>query len=480
MFDVAIIGAGVIGTSIARELSRYEIKVVLMDKENDVSNGTTKANSAIIHGGYDTKPGTQMAKFNSLGNPMFDQICDELDVEYKRIGSFVLAFSEEEMKTVRTLYQQGIENNVKGVEIISGDKVREMEPNLNQSIVGALHAPTCGIINPWELAIAQAENAAENGVEILLNTQVLDIQKTMTGYRLMTNHQEINSRYVINCAGLHADHINNMVSQDRFVITPRRGQYFVLDKSEGGFVNKVVFQCPTKLGKGILITPTVHGNLLLGPDAQDMEDKENLTTTAENLKIIEEIARKSAAHVPAHKVITTYAGLRAEPSTKDFIIGEAKDAKGFINVAGIKSPGLTSSPAIAKHVVNILGGIIGELKEKDDYNPRRKRVVRFDQLSDVEKAQLIKKDARFGRIICRCESITEGEIVDIIHRKAGATTVDGVKRRARPGTGRCQGGFCAPRVMEILAKELGKDMDEIVKDSKNSYILTGKTNKGKK
>ncbi|WP_352420647.1 NAD(P)/FAD-dependent oxidoreductase [Proteiniborus sp.] len=478
MYDVAIIGAGVIGAFIARELSRYELNITLLDKENDVSNGSSKANSAIIHAGYDAKPGTNMARFNSLGNPMFDKICEELDVEFERIGSFVIGFDDADMETIKDLYKRGKENNIEDLEIIDGDKVREMEPNLSDTIKGALYAPTCGILSPWELTIALAENAADNGIEILLNNEVQDIKKTEVGYKIITNKGEIDTKYVINCAGVYADKINNMVSSESFVITPRKGQYFVLDKSVGDFVNTVVFQCPSKVGKGILVTPTIHGNLLLGPDAEDIEDKDDTATVAENLEYIKEVARRSAYTVPVNKVITTYSGLRSEVSTGDFIIREAKDAKGFINVAGIKSPGLSSSPAIAEYVVDIMKDIAGGLKEKENFNPRRRRVVRFDKLSDEEKAELIKKDPRFGRIICRCESVTEGEIVDIIHRNAGATTVDGVKRRARPGTGRCQGGFCGPRVVEILARELNKDMDEIVKDREDSYILTGKTNKG--
>lgn len=478
MYDVAIIGAGVIGAFIARELSRYELNIALLDKENDVSNGSSKANSAIIHAGYDAKPGTNMAKFNSLGNPMFDKICEELDVEFERIGSFVVGFDDDDMETIKDLYKRGIKNNIEDLEIIDGNKVREMEPNLNDTIKGALYAPTCGILSPWELTIALAENAADNGVKILLNNEVQDIKKIGAGYKIITNKGEVVTKYVINCAGVYADKINSMVSNESFVITPRKGQYFVLDKSVGDFVNTVVFQCPSKVGKGILVTPTIHGNLLLGPDAEDIEDKDDTATSAENLEYIKEVAGRSAYTVPASKVITTYSGLRSEVSTGDFIIGEAKDAKGFINVAGIKSPGLSSSPAIAEYVVDIMKDIAGGLKEKDSFNPRRRRVVRFDKLSDEEKAELIKKDPRFGRIICRCESVTEGEIVDIINRNAGATTVDGVKRRARPGTGRCQGGFCGPRVVEILARELNKDIDEIVKDSEDSYILIGKTNKG--
>lgn len=480
LYDIVIIGAGVIGAFIARELARYDLKVAVVDKENDVSNGTSKANSAIIHAGFDAKPGTNMAKFNSVGNPMFDKVCEELDVEFRRIGSFVLGFDDKDMETIKELYQRGLDNNIKGLEIIGGDTVIKMEPNLNDTIKGALYAPSCGIISPWELTIALAENTADNGVEILLNNEVKDIKKNEKGCKIITDRCKIDSKYVINCAGVYADRINDMVSKDAFIITPRKGQYFVLDKNVGDFVNTVVFQCPSKVGKGILITPTIHGNILVGPDAEDIIDKDDVSTTLENLEFIREIARNSSSTVPVNKVITTYSGLRAEVSTGDFIIGEAEDAKGFINVAGIKSPGLTSSPAIAEYVVDIMKDITGGLKEKEDFNPRRRRVVRFNKLSDEEKSELINKDPRFGRIICRCESVTEGEIVDIINRNVGATTVDGVKRRARPGTGRCQGGFCGPRVLEILARELNKEMDEIVKDSKKSYILTGKTNKGNK
>ncbi|WP_082394788.1 NAD(P)/FAD-dependent oxidoreductase [Caloranaerobacter sp. TR13] len=478
MYDVAVIGAGVIGTFIARELSRYKLNIVLIEKDNDVANGTTKANSAIIHAGYDAEPGTNMAKFNSKGNPMFDKICEELDVEFKRIGSLVVAFNDENMNMIKELYDRGLKNGIPNIEIINGEQVRKMEPNLNNDIVGALYAPTCGIIGPWELAIALAENAVENGVEILLNSEVHNINKTDYGYRIFTKREVIDTKYVVNCAGLYADKINNMVASPYFKIKPRRGQYFILDKSAGNFVNRVIFQCPTKLGKGVLVAPTVHGNLIIGPDAEDLNDKERLDTTADRLQYVRETALKTSKNIPFKKVITTFAGLRAEPSTGDFIVEESKEARGFINVAGIKSPGLSASPAIAEYVVELLSDINGGFEAKEDFNPIRRRMIRFEKLSADEKAELIRKDPKFGRIICRCENITEGEIVDAIRRKVGATTVDGIKKRVRPGTGRCQGGFCSPRVMEILARELGKDISEIVKDSPNSYILVGNTNKG--
>lgn len=479
MYDVAIIGAGVIGTFIARELSRYELKTIIIEKDNDISNSTTKANSGIIHSGYDARVGTNMGKFNSLSNPMFDKICDELDVPFKRIGSLVIAFSDDEMRRIKDLYDNGIALGIPNIEIIDGKKVKEMEPNLSYEVIGALYAPTAGIISPWELAIALAENAMDNGTELLLNSEVTDIRKANIGYKIYTVDKEIEAKYVINCAGVYADKINNMISEQTLEIKPRRGQYYLLDKSAGSLVNSVIFQCPTQFGKGVLITPTVHGNLLVGPDSEEIEDKEGTETTLERMKFVKESALKACKKIPFNDVITSFSGLRAEGNTGDFIVEEARDLKGFINVAGIKSPGLSASPAIAEHVVEIIKGNERDLKEKSDFNPKRRDVIRFYELNNEDKKEIIKKNPRYGRIICRCENITEGEIVDIINRNAGATTIDGVKRRARPGMGRCQGGFCGPRVMEILARELGKDISYIEKDKKNSYIITGKTKENK-
>lgn len=475
MYDVAIIGAGIIGTFIARELSRFKLDIALIDKENDVSNGTTKANSAIIHAGYDGKFGTNKGKFNALGNPMFDKICEELDVPFKRIGSLVIGFDREDMETINGLYDNGMKLGIPDMEILDSKGAKNIEPSISDGVVGALYSPTCGIIGPWELAIALAENAIENGVELLLNSEVKDIKREKGMYRIIMEGEEKVCKYIINCAGVYADKINNMIAPPYFKITPRRGQYFILDKNAGGLVNTVVFQCPTKIGKGVLIAPTVHGNIIIGPDAEDLEDRDDLSTTSERLEFVKNSAIRNIPNIPFHRIIASFSGLRAEPSNDDFIIEESKDAKGFINVAGIKSPGLSSAPAIAKYVVELIQNIAGKLEEKEDFNPRRKKLIHFDTLDDEEKTKLIKKDPRYGRIICRCENITEGEIVDAIKRKAGATTLDGIKRRVRPGTGRCQGGFCGPRVMEILARELNRDMKDIVKDGKASYILTGPT-----
>ena len=475
MFDIAIIGAGIVGCSIAREFSRYDFKTVLIEKNSDVADGTTKANSAIVHAGYDAKPGTSKAKFNTPGSMMFEKICGELDVPYKKTGSLVLAFRQEEMRTIQKLYDQGIANGVPDMEIIGKERVHEIDKNLSDEVVGALYARNAGIVSPWEMAIALAENAVENGVEILLDNEVINIEKITAGYRVYMPDKYIDAKYVINCAGLYSDKINNMVASPSFKILPRRGQYNIFDKSIENFVNTVVFQCPSDVGKGVLISPTVHGNILIGPDAEDVEEKDAVQTTLEGISYIWNASSRSAEGLLPGAVITAFAGIRARSDTDDFVIGESKEANGFINVAGIESPGLSSAPAIAVYVVDILKELIGRSAENMNFNPIRRKVMRFMELPEEVKNKLIKQDPRYGRIICRCESITEGEIVDAIHRKVGARTVDGIKKRVRPGTGRCQGGFCGPRVMEILARELKIDIKDVVKNSRKSYILTGET-----
>lgn len=475
MYDVVIIGAGIIGAFVARELSKYQLKVLVLDKENDISNGTTKANSAIIHAGYDARPGTLKARFNVEGNPMFDRICEELDVALKRIGSLVVAFNESEIEMLEVIYNRGIENGVPGMKIIHRGELEKMEENISDHALGALYAPTAAIIGPWEWTIALMENALDNGVELSLNSEVLNINKKENSYKIITSKEEIESRYIVNAAGLYADKIHNMVSPPKFKIIPRRGQYFLFDKSAGDLVKSVIFQCPTKEGKGVLVLPTVHGNLLVGPNAEEIQDKDNVETSDESLDYIRESSQKAVKNIPFREVIRTFSGNRATPEERDFIIEEAKDAKGFIDVGGIESPGLSASPAIGKHVADLLKEIDGNFKEKKDFNPRRKPLIHFMELRDEEKKDLIKKDPRYGRIICRCENISEGEIVDSIHRNAGGKTIDAIKRRVRPGSGRCQGGFCQPKVMEILARELDIDITKVVKDAPGTNVALYKT-----
>lgn len=475
MYDVAIIGAGVIGASIFRELTKYDLKVTVLEKENDVSMGTSKANSAIVHAGYDPKVGTLMAKYNVKGNEMFEDLCKELSVPFKRNGSLIIAFSEEDMETVKNLYENGNKIGVKGLQILSKEEVLEKEPNLSHDIVGALYAPTGGIVGPYEYTIALMENAVSNGGELKLRSEVKNIEKENDIFKITTTDGKvIEAKYVINAAGVHADEIHNLIAKESFKIIPRKGEYFVMDKTQGKLVSSTIFQCPSKLGKGILVTPTVHGNLLVGPDAQDIEDKEDKSTAAERLDYIRETSKRTTNKVNFRESIRNFAGLRATPDRGDFIVEEAEDVKNFIDVAGIKSPGLSSAPAIAEDVVKILNGCGLELKENKSFNPNREEIV-FMELSPEEKAEVIKKDPRYGKIICRCESITEGEIVNAIHRSFGSITLDGVKRRCRPGMGRCQGGFCGPKVQEIIVRELKIPMEDIYQEKDGSYILVGKT-----
>ncbi|MDO5726145.1 MAG: NAD(P)/FAD-dependent oxidoreductase [Tissierellia bacterium] len=475
MYDVIIIGAGIAGASVARELAKYKLNILILEKENDISNGTTKANSGIVHSGYDAKPNTLKAKFNVLGNEMMEGLCAELQVPFKKNGSLTLAFNDEEYAHLEDMYERGIQNGVSDMEILDAKRLRELEPNISQDAVGALYAKTAGIVGPWELAIALIENAMDNGCELRLNSEVKNIEKMPNGFRVYTENETFETKYIVNCAGVYADEIHNMVAKPKFKITPRRGQYYLLDKNVGDTVTRTIFQHPTKISKGVVVLPTVHGNLLVGPDAENLEDKTDKDTTDERMKYVKETGQRSSDKIAFNKVITSFAGLRASPDTGDFIIEEAKDAKGFIDVAGIESPGLTASPAIGVYIANMLKEMDGGFVKNLGFNPKRKEIIHFMELSDEEKNEMIKRDPRYGRIICRCENITEGEIVDVIHRNAGATTVDGIKRRIRPGSGRCQGGFCQPKVLEILARELGKDITEIVKDKKGSNIAIGKT-----
>lgn len=474
IYDVAIIGSGVAGNAIFRELTKYNLKVVSLEKENDVSMGASKANSAIVHAGYDPEPGTLMAKYNVEGNKMFEKLCSDLSVPFKKNGSLIIGFDEEDKKELELLYNRGIENGVEGARLLSKEEVLEMEPNLSEKVECALYYPTGGIVGAYEFTTALAENAVENGGEIRLNSKVVGIEKNDNFKITLENGDEIEAKFVVNAAGIHADEIHNLVCKEAFKITPRKGEYFVLDKSQGSLFTKTIFQCPTKLGKGVLVTPTVHGNLLVGPDAINTHDKESVSTELDGLNKVREISLKTTNAVNFRDNIRNFAGLRAISDAPDFIIGEAEDVKGFFDVAGIKSPGLSSAPAIAVDVVRMLGESGLSLDKKENFIEKREQ-VHFIDLSPKEKAEMIKKDNRYGRIICRCENITEGEIVDSINRTLGARTVDGVKRRCRPGCGRCQGGFCGPRVQEIIARETGTNIEDILLDKKGSYIISGKT-----
>lgn len=475
MYDAAIIGAGIIGTAIARELASYNLNLLLIEKDSDVANGTTKANSAIIHAGFDPKPGTYKARFNVEGNRIFKELCRELDVPFRQNGSLVIACSEGEMETLQALLEQGVSYGIPGLEIVNKEKLHSMEPGLNETACGALYAPTAGITDPYLLAIALAESAAANGTEVRRNCPVTGIEKTAEGFKLNCNGETVDTRYVINAAGLYADKINEMVNPSSFEIIPVRGEYFLMDKGTGSYAKHVLFPCPTRLGKGILVSATAHGNLIVGPNAEPVNSREATETTAAGLAEVRSNAEKIKQDLPFDKIITTFSGLRAKTKAGDFIIGESEHSPGFFNVAGIESPGLASAPAIARYVAGLITGKTGQSEKKSEFYPGAKPHSLFIDLEDHEKESLIKKDPRFGRIICRCESITEGEIVRAIQSPVGARTLDGIKKRTRPGGGRCQGGFCSPRVIKILSRELGVEPPAIEKNNPGSYILTGPT-----
>ena len=471
-YDVVVIGGGVIGCAVARELSRFQLKTCVLERDEDVCSGTSKANSAIVHGGFDAEPGSLKARFNVEGNRMMGQLAEELDFDFKRNGSLVLCFAEEDRPALQKLYDKGIANGVEGMSIISGDEVRSLEPNVEDTVVAALQVPSGGIVCPFGLTIALAENACENGVEFRFLTEVQKIGKTEDGYVLETSKGQITAKYVVNAAGVYADKFHNMVSEKKIHITARKGDYCLLDKEAGGIVTRTIFQLPTKMGKGVLVTPTVHGNLLTGPTATDVEDKEKTATTAEDLDSLMGRASLSVKDIPFRQVITSFAGLRAHEDGDDFIIGEAEDAEGFFDAAGIESPGLSSAPAIGVYLAELIAEKAGAGK-KADWNGRRKGIVRPEFLSKEERAELIRQNPSYGTIICRCEGASEGEIVDAITRTLGAKSLDGVKRRVRQGMGRCQAGFCTPRTMEILSRELGIPMEEICKNAPGSEMLTG-------
>lgn len=476
MFDVIIIGAGVAGSASARELSRYKVNALVLEKDEDVCCGTSKANSAIVHAGYDAAEGSLMAKLNVEGNQMMPELAKELDFPFNPCGSFVVCLHEDDMPGLQELYDRGVKNGVKGLEIIT-DKARihEMEPNLADETVAVLYAPTAGIVCPFNMNIAFAENAYTNGVEFKFNTEVEHIKKIDGGWAIETNQGVFETKYVVNAAGVYADKFHNMVSGEKIHITPRRGDYCLLDKSAGKHVSRTIFALPGKYGKGVLVSPTVHGNLIVGPTAIDIEDKEAVATTREGLDELINKAGMNVKDLPMRQVITSFAGLRAHEDRHEFIIKEVEDAPGFVDCAGIESPGLTSCPAIGKRVAGILQEKLG-LEPNPDFNGNRKGILNPEELSKEERIKLIKEQPAYGNIICRCEMVTEGEILDAIHRPLGARSLDAVKRRTRAGMGRCQAGFCSPRTMEIIHRECGIPMTEITKSGGKSKLLVG-TNK---
>jgi glycerol-3-phosphate dehydrogenase len=457
MYDIAIIGAGVVGSAIARELSRYSLKICLIEKEEDVTTGASKANSGIVHGGYAAKYGTLKGELCIKGNQMYSDLNKELNFGFRRTGALVVGFNESDENKIRELFENGIKIGCDDLEIIYKDRIREIEPNINEEVKVALLAKSVGVTSPYEFTIALAENAVSNGVELKLETEVLDIYEEADFFNIKTNSGSLRSKYVINSAGLYSDKIANMIGAGNFEILPRRGQYILLGKDQGHLVNTVVFQVPTEKGKGILVTTTYHGNFMIGPNAEEISDKDDVATTMESLETVIETARRSIKDFDIKRALTTFSGIRAVSNTGDFIIEESR-IKRFINVAGIDSPGLTSAPAIAVKVKDILENSGLELKKKSEFNPYRKSLI-------------VSKDSGFkGKVddvipeknlICRCEQVTEAEIIEAIHRVIPIKSTDAIKRRTRAGMGNCQGAFCRSRVAAIIARELGIPIEEV-------------------
>ena len=474
-YDVAVIGAGVVGSLITRELSKYNIKIALLERANDCAMGATKANSAIVHAGFDAVPGTLKAKLNVRGVELMKKVCSELHVPLKNNEALVVAFSDDEIPHLKELLERGVKNGVPDLRIVNREELVKLEPNIGDTAVGALVAPTSSIVCPYELTIAGVENAVTNGAEFLRNCEVKNIKKVDGDFVLDTTLGDITATYVINAAGVHSGEIAALIGDDSIEIVVRHGDYYLLDKSQGSLVSRTIFQCPTKMGKGVLVSPTVDGNLIVGPSAEDIDDGDDVSTTPVGLDKIYVNAIKSVPAVSLRNAITSFSGNRAHPTSDDFIIGSSKADKNFINAAGIESPGLSSAPAIAEMIDGIINELSGGFEKKENFDPIRPEPVRFRHMTTEERAKLIEKNKAYGRIVCRCETITEGEILDAIHAPAGARDVDGVKRRTRAGMGRCQGGFCGSKVVEILARELNVPMNEITKFGGESKIMYHKT-----
>jgi len=466
--QVAIVGGGIVGTSVARELSRYKLDVLLVEAEPEVGWGTTKANSGIVHGGFHEEPGTLKAKYCLPGNQMYPKMCEELDVTFKQNGILLVARNDKEMETVMMYYKRGKDRGV-NLRLVNKEELHEMEPNLSESIVGALYAPEGGSIMPFELAAALMENAIQNGARLLVENPVINGWVEGEKKYLETPTHIIEADIVINAAGLHSDEVARLFGDDYFSILPRKGEEYLFDLSEKGLVTATIFPVPSEISKGILVIPTSAGNLMMGPTSDNVPEKDNLGTSHEGFDQIFEGAKSLVPKLNARKIIAQFAGLRAACDRGDFIVECSPNVRGLIHLAGIESPGLTAAPAIAAEVPRMLKDRGFQLEKKEHFNPRREGVVRFNQLSREEQDEIVRRDPSFGRIICRCETVTEGEIVDAIRR--GARTLDGIKFRARGGAGRCQGGFCQPLIMEILARELNIPLEAVTKRGAGSEMI---------
>ena len=471
MYDVVIIGGGVCGAAIAMYLSKYELNCCVLEKENDIAAGTTKANSGIIHAGYDPEPDTLMARLNVRGNELTEELCATLGIPFRKVGSMVIAFNSKDEEHLRNLYERGIANGVRGMELIDKEELLRREPNLNPEVTGALFAPSAGVVNPWRLCISMAETAAENGVEFYLDSQVVGIEKIPLGFVVTTvDGKKYETKYIINAAGLYADMVADLVGARDFEIFPSKGQYYLLDRTSAWLVNSVIFQCPTEKGKGVLVAPTAEGNIIVGPNAEKGNSRDDVSTTREGLEFVAEQANRTTLKIDYRENIRSFAGLRANSDKPDFIIGESALCRHFINVAGIKSPGLSSATAIGEYLIEILSDCGLIMYEKHDWR-YAKPIVCFAELSNEEKAEICKKNPKYGNIICRCNTVTEGEILEALESHIKPRTLDGIKRRTGSVMGRCQGGFCGEKIHGIICKYYGIKPEEVLWDRQTSYIV---------
>ena len=472
VYDVAVIGAGIVGCAVARELSRYRLSVAVLEKQTEIATGSSEANSGIVHAGYDPEPGTLKARFNVEGARMYPALCRELHVPYEQVGALVVAYSDEDIDVLEKLLERGRINGVDGLRIVTQPELSQLEPQLTADAKAALLAPTSGIVCPYGITFALADDAAANGVEFLREHGVEDIRKCGEIYTLATAQGVVQARVVVNAAGLYSDVINNMVSADKLTIKPSRGQYWLIDRSLEGSIKHTLFRTPTALGKGILVTPTVDGTLLIGPTAEAIDEKSDVGTTSDGLDRVFREAQNTWPTVNKKMFIASFAGNRAKGDRGDFVVGEAPDAPGFFNAAAIESPGLTSAPAIGLYLAECIAERLkAERKTADEIVPFSPPAKPFSRMTNEERREAIANDPNYGSMICRCENITEAEIRDCIRRPVGAVTIDGIKHRTRTGMGRCQGGFCTPRVVDILCEELGIHPEQVTRDGKGSELL---------
>lgn len=471
MYDVIIIGGGVVGCALAQRLSRYEGKVAVLEKNVEVCTETTKANSAIVHGGFDAKPGTLKARFNVRGNQMIPALAKELDFVYREIGSLVVAFDDEDREALDMLMERGAENGVENLELIDGERAREIEPRLSDEVVAALWCPKSGVVSPFGMCYAFIENALDNGVELFTEREVVGLEKADEGVRVKTNQGDLMARFVVNCAGLHSDEVARMAGDEDFSIIPTMGVYRILRKQAEQEISTVVFQTPTAKGKGILVTATYEGNTMVGPTASAITSELETDTLEDSLDLVDRLSKKSVPDLDLSTSIRVFTGVRAKPDTHEFMIYPSKKMEGVIQVGGIESPGLTSSPAIAEYVDGLLHEAGFDGPEKADYIGRREGIDRVAHLPEEERAKKIQEDSNYGEIICLCEQVSLGEILEAIHRPAGAKTVDGIKRRCRAGMGPCQGRRCGQKVPGILAKELGLAEEDLAQERHGDALV---------